>query len=327
MIITYIRSSSFNTWKFCNHQYFLEYVLGIDTISGKKAEKGTIVHKTLEVLAHEKLARQNGKKRYTDDVIGTHRLGALKIPAIHDLSYNHYVNKSPHKWTPRDHKDCLDWTHKAVALHGGMFDPRKRNILYPEVHFDFEIEQEWAAYKYTTLNGVFEGRLSMKGTIDLVTKINKNTIEVVDWKTGMRKDWTTGEPKTYEYLCNDPQLRIYHYALAHEFPQWDNIIITIYFINDGGPFTVTFNKDDVAITEEMLRKRYETIKVNTMPYQRKGWWCSKFCHFGKNNFEGSNQTICEDVHKELVQIGMPKVVQNHTISMEPKPWDSYNAPG
>ena len=32
----------------------------------------------------------------------------------------------------------------------------------------------------------------IKGTIDLVTKIDDNVIEVVDWKTGQRKNWATG---------------------------------------------------------------------------------------------------------------------------------------
>ena len=70
MIITYLRSSSYTTYDFCAHQYFLEYVLGIDSLSNKKAEKGTIVHKTLEVLAHETLARQQKQKTYVDDVVG-----------------------------------------------------------------------------------------------------------------------------------------------------------------------------------------------------------------------------------------------------------------
>ncbi len=168
MIITYLRSSSYNTYDFCPHQYFLEYVLGMESKSNKKAEKGTIVHKTLEVLAHETLARQQRKKTYTDDIIGKHKLDALDITEIHERSYEYYVSNSPHSWTAKDSKDCLDWTHKAVTLNDGMFDPRKRNILVPEVHFDFEIKKKWAEFKFKTLDGIVEGYLAMKGTIDLV---------------------------------------------------------------------------------------------------------------------------------------------------------------
>ena len=45
MLVTYIRSSSYNNYSFCQMQYFLTYVLGYQTDSGKKAELGTIVHK------------------------------------------------------------------------------------------------------------------------------------------------------------------------------------------------------------------------------------------------------------------------------------------
>ena len=51
MLVTYIRSSSYNNYSFCQMQYFLTYVLGHRSDSGKKAEMGTIVHKVMEVLA------------------------------------------------------------------------------------------------------------------------------------------------------------------------------------------------------------------------------------------------------------------------------------
>ena len=51
IIVTYFRSSSYNTHSMCEQQYFLEYVLGYRGPSGQKADKGTIVHKVLEILA------------------------------------------------------------------------------------------------------------------------------------------------------------------------------------------------------------------------------------------------------------------------------------
>ena len=48
MIVTYIRSSSYNNYDYCQMQYFITYVLGHQSISGKKAQLGTIVHKAME---------------------------------------------------------------------------------------------------------------------------------------------------------------------------------------------------------------------------------------------------------------------------------------
>ena len=51
MLVTYIRSSSYNNYAYCEMQYFMTYVLGYQSKSGKKADMGTMVHKVMEVLA------------------------------------------------------------------------------------------------------------------------------------------------------------------------------------------------------------------------------------------------------------------------------------
>ena len=54
----------------CEQQYFIEYVLGWRGPSGQKADKGTIVHKVLEILAVIKKAQQDNLLTIEDDVIG-----------------------------------------------------------------------------------------------------------------------------------------------------------------------------------------------------------------------------------------------------------------
>ena len=61
MIITYFRSSSYNAHNMCPQQYFIEYNLGWRGLSGQKADKGTIVHKVLEILAFIKMYQQDEK--------------------------------------------------------------------------------------------------------------------------------------------------------------------------------------------------------------------------------------------------------------------------
>ena len=51
MIVTYIRSSSYGNYDFCQMQYFMTYVLGYRSESGKKAQLGTTCHKVMECLA------------------------------------------------------------------------------------------------------------------------------------------------------------------------------------------------------------------------------------------------------------------------------------
>ena len=74
MIVTYIRSSSYGNYDFCQMQYFMTYVLGYRSESGKKAQLGTTCHKVMECLAScQKELQDNPEEKsltITDDAIG-----------------------------------------------------------------------------------------------------------------------------------------------------------------------------------------------------------------------------------------------------------------
>ena len=328
----------------CEQQYFLEYVLGWRGVSGIKASKGTVVHKVLEILAIIKKSKQDNADIAVDDIVGSINIESYNLDNIIQKVYDHYSTAEAfHKWSPKDLKDCNAWVYKAINFNNGMFDPRNSNILCPEQHFDFEINKPWAKYSYQTNEGLLEGNLALKGTIDLITLISEDTIEIVDYKTGRRLDWATGQEKTLEKLQNDPQLRIYYYAIKHLYPHIKHVIFSIYFINDGGPFSICFDDSDIGKTEDMLRIKFDAIKKTQRPKLHRSWMCSKLCHFGKTTFEdtsidpimenrdnqvcakGSYMTKCEQVKHDLQLYGIDTVVNlyknpNHTFG-------KYKAPG
>jgi hypothetical protein len=328
----------------CEQQYFFEYVLGLRSPSNQKADKGTICHKVLEILAHIKLCEQNNEKIYDDDILGKIKINNYDLTEITDKVYNYYSSQfKHHKWTPKDLKDCHLWVNKAITEHNGSFDPRSRHIVQPEQMFDIVIQKSWAKYNYKTKDGILDGYLAIKGTIDLITKVNDNTYEIIDWKTGRRLDWATGQEKTFEKLQNDPQLRMYHYATSLLYPEIDHIMVSINFINDGGAFTICYDKSDLPKTENMLRQKFEAIKNTTIPKLNKTWKCNKLCHFGKTTFENTNidpvveyrenqttpidqcMTKCEQVKHDITVIGIDGVVDKYT-----RPGYSvgqYKAPG
>ena len=185
----------------CPMQYFIEYNLGHRSPSNKKADKGTICHKVFEILAFIKLNKQNNNRYFKDDIIGDVDITNYELNDIIEKVYHFYTSQfTHHQWTDRDFKDCDKWVYKALEYGDGMFDPRNREIVEPEQHFDITIDKPWAKYKYETKDGPLEGQLSIKGTIDLITKVNDDTFEVIDWKTGRRLDWATGQEKTLEKL-------------------------------------------------------------------------------------------------------------------------------
>lgn len=316
----------------CEQQYFFEYVLGWRGPSNQKADKGTIVHKVLEILACIKQANQKSQNIIVDDILNEINVKKYDLDSIIEQVYKYYTSKfSHHKWSEKDYKDCYNWTYKAINYANGMFDPRNRDIVCPEQHFDIVIDKPWAAYKYDTSNGIIEGTLAIKGTIDLITRIDDKTLEIVDWKTGRRLDWATGQEKTQEKLEKDPQLKIYHYAVQKLFPEVDHIMVTIFFINDGGPFSISFDKSDLSSTEEMIRNKFEIIKKTKKPRLNKTWMCNKLCHFGKTTFEdthvssikeyrdnqlftiGQNMSKCEQVKHDIELKGINSVVDEYTI--------------
>lgn len=344
MIITYLRSSSYGTHDFCPMKYFLVYNLGYQETSGKKADKGTICHKVFEILAFIKLNKQANTRYFEDDIVGSIDITNYNLDDIIETVYNYYTSSfAHHDWTSRDFKDCNNWIYKALDYGGGMFDPRNRTIVCPEQHFDIPITKDWAKYDYQAKEGHLVGHLAIKGTIDLITKINDDTYEIIDWKTGRRLDWATGEEKTLKKLHSDPQLMLYYYAVNQLYPDIKHVIVSINFINDGGMFSVCFDKSHLYQVEMMLKKKFETIQNTTKPQLNKSWKCTKLCHFGKNTFEntlytphieyrdhqitpvGQHMTMCEQIKHEISLKGMDAVVDEYQ-----KPGyniGQYKAPG
>ncbi len=292
----------------CPQQYFLEYVLGHRQISNKKADKGTIVHKVLEICALCKQALQNGETTIQDEIVGevlTSQYEPEYLDFITESVYNYYTSAiTVHQWTERDRQDCINWVWKTLKYNDGMFDPRNRLVVDAEVRFDFEIDRPWSNYEYEIDGEKITGNLAMKGTIDFITELSADTYEAIDWKTGRRKDWATDEVKSEAKLYKDPQLRIYHIALKHVYPHVKQFIITINFINDGGPYSIFFDDNDIEPTLEMIRKKYEKIKNTTQPELKRSWKCSKLCDYGKTTFAGTNITpITETRPFQVTRVG------------------------
>ena len=323
MIITNCRSSSIKTWDMCPRQWYIDYMLGWENKPGKAAIKGTTVHKVMEILALLKVAQQNNKPAIKTD-FGKFfvRFGCKSRKQIADLTTKIYKQNTQDdrlKWVDRDLQDCIRWVDKI--LDGG-FDPREKDIIEVEPFFEIEIMQPWAAYDYDIEGEQVKSFFSIKGTIDLVTKINNKTIEVIDYKTGKqgRKNWDTGKKMTVEEIKDNIQPRMYNYACCFLYPWAEQIIVTMHYLNDGGPFTVYFDKKDFDTTEEILKHYFTEIKNTQIPERKETWKCSKFCYFGRNSFEGTcikplqkedySITMCDQIDYTLQHKNIDDVTKN-----------------
>ncbi len=335
MFKTYMRSSSGGTYDLCEFQYLLHYVMGMPDKPNFKTEKGSIVHKALELLAHRKVCEQEHRETFTETETGrTFQAAEVSVGSAVKVAWEHYTtkNESGHAWTAEDLTDCMTWTNQVIEFRDGMFNPLNRKVVCPERYFDLTIDEPWAAYEYTDPHSgeVVKGQLAIRGTVDLITEDKWGSLEYLDWKSGRRWDWGKDKVKEYPDLMEDNQLLLYFYALTRLYPDYPFIFVTIYYARDGGPFTMCFEKDvHVPLYLAKLKKQFETIRDNWKPKRimddgRKRWKCKSFCHYYKTKREGTDQPICDFIHREVQQLGLERVIAKHG---KPSVWRHYGSGG
>lgn len=336
MEVVMFRSSSLGQWKYCQMSYYITYNLGYQQPTQKKANLGTITHKVLECLAQCKQRLQYGEKpgmRIEDGELGTikftqKRLFSNKfVVDLIDKAYEYYtVNDSTNVYDrKKDYDFCRQMVEACLTHNNGQFDPRLMRIIAPEKSFILPIEEPWAEFEH-------EGekvRLAVKGTMDLITEMSPSTLEYVDYKTGRRIDWATGEEKTYEKLQDDIQLLLYYYAIRKLYPQYDHIIMTIFFLRDGGPFSLCFDAVDNDKFLSRLKDMFFEIKANTLPAPINKWRsdfrCKKLCHYYKTNWPGTDVTMCNYVEDNIKLYGIDHVSKN--LKVPDFTVGFYKAPG
>jgi hypothetical protein len=340
LISTYIRSSSYGTYSLCEFQFYMNYVLGLPQKPNFKTEKGSIVHKALELLAHRKVCEQDGKPTFFETEVGREfRAADVTVESALDAAWAHYTakNESGHDWPRGDYEDCLGWTRDVVEFNDGCFNPLNRKVVCPERYFDFVIEEPWAWYDF---EDPFTGRrvrgyLGIKGTIDLITEVGPGMLEYLDWKSGRMWDWANDKEKDYESLCDDPQLLLYFYALTRLYPEYDTIMVTIFFAQKKMPWTIPFDRDrDAPRALAMFRRRFDEVRNNRRPRRimddaRKAWKCKSFCYYGKTAPDGSKSgrgewSLCDEMNREVQQLGLERAMVKHG---RPDAFSSYGSGG
>lgn len=321
MICPYLRSSSINQFKTCEMRYFLEYVLGFRSPTGKKACLGTMFHKVFEVRSLAKLALQNNEKVVHDENLGDLSIDeARDFNLITEKSFNYYKDVEKHlEFIPKDLKDVKGWVDFTLNKWP-HYDPFNLNLVASELFFDIEIEKEWAKFKGVIGGEEIDGHLRIKGTMDMVIDLGDGVYELVDLKTGQyRKDFATGEEKTLEYMENDNQLLLYLLALKTIFPD-KNFVLSLMWIRAGGIFSVYGDDDMLARSWAMLEKTYRDISNNYKPAQldpsHRDYRCKYLCAFSKPHEDGDGrQSICQHFKEQIAKNGLAKVA-NQNIDMK-----------
>ena len=291
MDVKHLRASTMSSYDDCEFRYYLQYICDIDCPAGKKAHCGTIVHAVLELMAKaKKTGHYKLGDKYTDPKY------------LLDICWKRFTEKvyPDTEWLAADYKFCQKMVNTIV---NSKLNPLNFDVLKTELQFELDIDKVGFRYNY----GDEVGNVKLRGTIDLVTQPDAQTLHVYDWKTGERKDWITGEPKEFDDFQQDLQLRVYDLALSILYPHIPYRIFTIVFVRSGGPFTVTFGPEEREKTIDNLRRYFSKIRNNTNPQRliddksRRGqhWKCKYVCDFGKKIDPETGKVLCQKYYDIL----------------------------
>lgn len=298
-------------------RYYLEYVLGMPSPAGKPAALGTIFHKVFEIRALAKKNQQSKRTSFVDDNLGKLTVKESKdYKNILDKSWDYYKKIETHvDLLKSDKTKILGWIEKTLNDYPN-YDPFNMNIVEAEMFFDFEIKKPWAEQEITIAGETVKNNLRIKGTMDTVVKLSDGVYELVDYKTGAkRNDFATGVEKTLEYhMTQDKQLMLYAIALKEAFPEVE-LIVSLFWVNTGGIFSVPCDEEYLSNAWRMLEKDYKKIVKTYTPTQldpkHKDWRCKYVCAFSKKQSPNDKKSICQTFRERIRKDGLVKVTNEY----------------
>lgn len=351
MIRPYISVSSMGSWSSCQLKWYFSYILNMRDEPNKKALMGNIVHSVAEVLGLIKIEIQNGKQEgvvnteeikdvlwdevsflypsilnkeevdlinksrinkqtYISDCnlsIGTIRLGRDFVNSLITKSWDYYTRKyNTIDWTKSDNRDVINWTWMLLE----ELDIRKLNIIGCEVPFDLPIEHPDCLLD----DGSY---IRVKGFIDLIHQPSSEVLEILDFKTGRRQDFNSGEEKTLASLSKDLQLCLYKYIAKKLYPEYQYFIPSIQFIRDGGLLTPDIDDNSDEIITKTIHEHIQELKnateLSVLSEDRTDFRCKYLCSHSKLNTFDSNKCNCEVIKNSVRSVGIEETTKKFKV--------------
>jgi RecB family exonuclease len=288
----------------CELRYFYEYILKYRGEGGVKTVMGSAIHCVAESLARVKLNIQNGSTDFfieMDDIgrvdynpetwmtprtlsdievdtinknrknksnfkdqnkieYGAVRHGEALVEELIERAFQHYeLPRLIAEAKEKGKKDPFERNYREYSwMLFEQFDPRVQNVVDVEFDFELPLPYEWAKDE----NGDY---IKLKGFIDLITEPEPGVLVITDYKTGERVNFPSFETKTYRDIKKDLQLSMYCHALQTLFPD-KMIIANLFFVRDGGVFSVTFDANENAVNvNQIVEEHLEKVRGCVTP--------------------------------------------------------------
>ena len=291
MLITKFSDSLINSYRFCPFQYWLHYVLELESSgSGKAATVGHIVHQALEWMAK---LRKRGKTNVDP---------LWLFERSWDSSFHPDLRKFTSRGESADYRKCKASFFKIID--DSFYNPYNLKIIDIERWFSIEFPgPEWEVKENKETK-----QLKARGYIDLVHEIDNETIEIVDYKTGSRTGPFNSQEMNFYGLIKKIQAKLYFIAAKILYPKYKNVILTFYYTKEDGPTTISLSDEDIPIILTQLYNIFITIKNDSLINRNRSWKC-KLCPYNKND-------VCSKIWGDLNTMG-ERYVKNkyHNINI------------
>jgi ATP-dependent helicase/DNAse subunit B len=286
MLINKFSSSLAETYKFCAFKYWLTYVLELESSgSGKAATIGTIVHRALEWAA---LLKKRGKTSVSPEWL---------FERSWDENPHPDLRKFTSKGLSADYKKAKASFFKVVEDE--FYNPYNLTVVDAEKWFEIGLPgQEWEVKK----DGETK-QLCVRGYIDLIHELDKDTIEIVDYKTGSRNSPFDKNTMDFYNLTKKLQAKIYFMAAKILFPQYKNCVVTFYYTQDLGPTSIGLSDEEIPEILNQLHCIFVRIKGDSLIRRSRSWKC-RLCPYEKND-------LCTKIWYDLNTLGQEYVTNKY----------------
>lgn len=229
----------------CQWKYYCRYILKLEDPGNDKARLGTIIHTVYECITNQKRLY---RKKYV--------LFSMATKSLHPVVlrfFNKLFKKAELKINP---KIDLKELGEKLLLNGLLFGfDIQQKILDTEYEFEVDLGDNVSTY----------------GFIDKIQENDSETIEIVDYKSGVPYSWED---------CNtDFQVYIYLHALREKYPNYKNYLFTFQFLKNHKSITVPKSKVEIdnfiKYVKSQAGKMLEINAKNSKPNRSfRCAWCS-----------------------------------------------------
>lgn len=244
---------------------------------------------------------------------GTIRYGREFLSKLIDKAWKVYTEKTKEEiafwnqeWENIDKVMLVNYVYLILE----NLDIRNLWIIDIEKEFDLPLENDEC--KLPT--GEY---IRIKGFIDLVYKEKEDSevICYVDFKSGERKSFNSGEEKTLTDLAEDLQLTLYNKVMKIIYPNYQFVMGGILFLRDGGLFNPYFADDSDEVITKTIHEHIQELKncteLKVLSEKRDDFRCKYLCKHSKATDFHSTTCNCEIIKQSVRTIGLEETTKKY----------------